>query len=61
MANVIPFKRPSLKKKAQGKTLCSRGFHKWTVDKKKQFDVNQGRLVTVQRCTRCGATKTELT
>jgi hypothetical protein len=25
----------------------------------KQFDVRQGRLVTVYRCSRCGATKTK--
>jgi hypothetical protein len=56
--NVIPFKRPSLKEKARGKTLCGRGFHKWAIDQKKQFDVKQGKLVTVYKCSRCGATKT---
>lgn len=61
MADIVPFKRPSIKEKAQGKTLCSRGFHKWVMDKKKQFDVKQGRLVTIQRCSRCGATRTKLT
>jgi hypothetical protein len=58
MSNVIPFKRPSLKEKAKGKTLCGRGFHKWEIDQKKQFDVKQGKLITLHRCRRCGATKT---
>ena len=54
MGDVIPFKRPSLKEKAKGKTLCKNGFHKWEVVKEKQFDVKQGKLVTVYRCSRCG-------
>ena len=58
MDNVIPFKKPSLKEKAKGKTLCGRGFHKWEIDQKKQFDVKQGRLITVHKCKRCGVTKT---
>ena len=61
MADILPFKKPSLKKKAEGKTLCARGFHKWKIDQRKQFDVKQGRLVTVHRCTRCGATRTTAT
>ena len=51
MADVLPFKKRSLKEKAKGRTLCARGFHKWVVDKQ------QGGLVTVHRCQRCGATK----
>lgn len=54
MGDVIPFKRPSLKDKAKGKTLCNNSFHKWEVVKEKQFDVKQGKLVTVYRCARCG-------
>jgi hypothetical protein len=68
MSNVVPFKRPSLKEKARSlkekarrRTLCSRGFHKWQIDQKQRFDVKQGRLVTVRRCERCGATKSSLT
>jgi len=60
MGKVVPFKRPSLKQKASGKTLCDRGFHKWRVDKKKQFDVKQGRLVTIRRCERCGEIRTSV-
>lgn len=59
MGDVIKFRKPKLGEKYKGKTLCKRGFHKWEVVKEKQFDVKQGRLVTVYQCTRCGAKKTE--
>lgn len=57
MAEIIPFRKPSLKQKHQGKTLCKHGHHKWQVDKAKQFDVKQGKLVTVYRCARCDRTR----
>jgi len=56
--NVIPFLRPTPKQKNKGKTLCRSGFHKWVVDKSTPFDSKQGKLVTQNRCTRCGKTKT---
>lgn len=46
--------------RASGRTLCSRGFHKWAVDQRKQFDVRAGKLVTLERCERCAATRTRL-
>lgn len=59
MGDVIPFRKgPS--KKPPSKTLCRSGFHKWEVDGRKQFDVKQGKLVTIRRCTRCGVTKVTL-
>jgi hypothetical protein len=58
MADIVPFKKPSLKDKAKEKTLCGRGFHKWVIDQKKQFDVKQGRLITLHKCQRCGKSKT---
>ena len=58
MADILPFKKPSLKNKTKGKTLCGRGFHKWAIDQNKQFDVMQGRLITVHKGLLCGATKT---
>ena len=60
MGDVVQFKRPSPVKTAEGKTLCGSGFHIWRIAPKKQFDVRQGRLVTLHRCERCGATKTTL-
>ena len=49
------------KARAQGKTLCARGFHKWQIDQRKQFDVKKGKLVTVERCARCGAERSKAT
>jgi len=58
MGDVLDFQpRP---KPTRGNTLCKSGFHKWLVDKAKQFDVKQGKLVTLRRCARCGVTKTTL-
>ena len=47
MGEVIRFKKPKAAEKARGKTLCREGFHRWVVSSNKQFDVRQGRLVTV--------------
>jgi len=58
MADIIQFRKPKAAEKAQGKTLCKRGFHKWIVAKDKRFDTQQGRLVTSYRCERCGVVKT---
>ena len=57
MADILPFKRKSPFEKHKGKTLCRSGFHKWAVIKEKQFDVKQGKLVTVYKCERCGEQK----
>lgn len=57
VSNVIPFRKPSNKERARRRTLCDSGFHKWSVDPKKQFDVKRGKLVTIHRCARCGTTK----
>ncbi len=46
MSNVVPFKRPKLKEKHRGNTLCREGFHKWVIDKASVFDVKKGTLVT---------------
>ncbi|CAL1239811.1 hypothetical protein [Candidatus Methylocalor cossyra] len=60
MAEILPFRKPKAAAKHHGKTLCRRGFHRWTVDRAQSFDVKQGKLVTVFRCERCGATKHQL-
>ncbi len=57
MADILPFRKASLKEKHRGNTLCRHGHHKWLVDKERQFDVKQGKLVTVYRCKRCGKTR----
>jgi hypothetical protein len=60
MTNVINLKKAK-QKRAEGKTLCSSGFHKWTVLSGRRFDVKQGRLVSTERCTRCGEERIKLT
>jgi len=57
MTDILTFKKKKLSEKHKGKTLCRSGFHKWEVIKDRQFDVKQGRLVTVYRCKRCGKRK----
>ena len=59
MGEIVKFKKPSLKKKAEGKTLCQSGFHKWKIISERKFDVKQGKLVTLLRCTRCGKEQTQ--
>ncbi|WP_236984006.1 hypothetical protein [Marinagarivorans cellulosilyticus] len=57
MSNILEFKRPKPSDKHKGKTLCKNGFHKWKVVTEKKFDVKQGKLVTLYRCSRCGQEK----
>jgi len=57
MADILTFNKKKQSDKHKGKTLCRSGFHKWLVIKDKQFDVKQGKLVTVYRCKRCGKQK----
>ncbi|MED5240154.1 MAG: hypothetical protein VX379_11315 [Pseudomonadota bacterium] len=57
MGDVVSFRKPA--KKAPRKGMCQHGFHKWEVCKASQFDVKQGRLVTVYRCARCGKQKVQ--
>ncbi len=54
------FRKARRKKDAEGKTLCRQGFHKWQFDGRKQFDVKLGKLVSVERCQRCGATRNHI-
>ena len=60
MGEIVKFKKPSLGEKAEGKTLCKSGFHRWKIVTERKFDVKQGKLVTLRRCERCGKEKTEL-
>ena len=57
MADILTFKKKKPSDRHKGKTLCRSGFHKWQVVQEKQFDVRQGRLVTIYRCKRCGKQK----
>ena len=55
------YRKKQRKERGSGNALCRSGFHKWQDVDKKQFDVKQGRLVSVQRCSRCNATRTQVT
>ena len=60
MGDVVKIKNFK-RERATGKTYCGAGFHKWEPLAAQQFDVKQGKLVTVERCRRCGATRNRLT
>jgi hypothetical protein len=61
MGEVIKFRKPDLRARADGKTLCRHGHHRWQVVKERTFDVKRGKLVTLLRCERCGKQETRLT
>jgi hypothetical protein len=55
--NVIELRKAKAERnsrRAAGRTLCDSGFHKWEILTHTTFDVKRGKLVTTQRCTRCG-------
>jgi hypothetical protein len=58
-SNVIQLKKVK-RQRAEGKTLCSSGFHKWEVVAAARFDVHEGRLITPERCKRCGKERVRL-
>ena len=60
MSNVTSLKKFK-QRRAEGKTLCTSGFHKWEVLSQQRFDVKAGKLVTAERCTRCGEERTRAT
>ncbi len=60
MGEVVQLKRKKVLDKHKGNTLCRSGFHRWMIIKKQQFDVKQGKLITVYQCTRCQKTKNRL-
>ena len=59
MGDVVKFKRPSARAGADGKTLCRSGFHKWKIVAERRFDVKRGKLLTLERCVRCGEERTK--
>ncbi|HHH35547.1 MAG TPA: hypothetical protein ENK48_01800 [Gammaproteobacteria bacterium] len=58
MGDIVPFRRVRPSERHRGRTLCRSGFHKWEIVQEKQFDVRAGRLVTIERCRRCGKQRT---
>ena len=59
--NLYTIRNARLHERAKGVTLCRSGFHKWKTVTDGRFDVRQGKLITVQRCTRCDEERTRLT
>jgi hypothetical protein len=57
MAEILTFKKKTAAQKYKGRSLCRSGFHKWIIITENQFDVKQGKLVTVYQCQRCGKQK----
>lgn len=60
MGEIIKFKKPDPREKAEGRTLCRSGFHRWKTVSERKFDVRRGKLVTLLRCERCGKEQTKL-
>jgi len=52
------FGKPAHLAKIKRSSLCQSGHHRWVVDTAKRFDVKQGKLVTLRKCSKCGKTKT---
>ena len=53
--------RDARRLRADHKTLCRSGFHKWQVETNGRFDVKQGKLLTVEHCHRCGEQRVKRT
>lgn len=60
MGDILPFRKRRPLDRRRGGTLCREGFHKWVPWEGKQFDVRQGKLVSVYECVRCGVRRTEI-
>ncbi|MCR9260522.1 MAG: hypothetical protein NXH95_12410 [Pseudomonadaceae bacterium] len=54
------FRKKQRQQRGKDTTLCRSGFHKWVFSEKKQFDVKQGKLISIQRCERCQLTRTKV-
>lgn len=57
MGKVLPFGRKPAQKR---NLLCMNNHHKWEVVKDRRFDVRKGKLLTDERCSRCGKTRSRL-
>jgi len=61
MGDVIKFRRPTRRTRDNDRALCTSSFHKWKALPERRFDVKKGKLVTVERCERCGKIRNRLT
>jgi hypothetical protein len=58
-SNVVQLRKVK-RQRADGRALCDSGLHKWQNIAAAKFDVKQGKLVTPQRCQRCGQERVRL-
>jgi hypothetical protein len=56
LVKIKAFKRA----RADAKVLCTSGFHRWRTQTEQRFDVKQGKLVSSERCKRCGTVRNKL-
>ena len=59
MSNVVNLKKAK-RKRAEHQTFCDAGFHKWMTLTERRFDVKEGKLISAERCKRCGRERTRL-
>jgi len=57
--NVVQLRKVK-QKRAESQVLCDSGFHKWKALKQSRFDVKEGKLITPERCERCGQERVRL-
>jgi hypothetical protein len=57
IANLHTVRQARQRTRASGITYCRSGFHQWQVVTEQRFDVREGKLLTIERCTRCGKTR----
>jgi len=58
-SNVINLKKVK-QARARQKNLCVSGFHQWQPVSGSRFDVHEGKLITPERCRRCGKERVRL-
>jgi hypothetical protein len=57
ITNLTTARQARQRVRASGVTYCRSGFHQWQIVIEQRFDVREGKLLTVERCTRCGKTR----
>ena len=58
--NLHTARQARLRDLARGITLCRSGFHRWQPAAGHPFKVREGKLLSVECCTRCGQSRTRL-
>ena len=61
LINLHTARKARLQARAKGITLCRSGFHHWQIATHQPFQVQGGKLLTVEHCQRCQQERTRLT